>query len=408
MAKSKRLLVLCVDVDDDLGEKTGIKGPVIGKKACVEAGTKLALADPEDVDANSIFQAVKAFDELRELGHETEIAVVTGSARLGYEADANVVKQLERIVKDFQPEACVFVSDGASDERLVPLIQSRVKIDAVRAVTVKQTKEIEKTYFVILEKLKEPHFARIVFGIPGLALILFAFSELLGVRLFVGLLGAYLLFKGLGLEEQLFKRLSLSRYSFENVSFVFYFAAVPLAIVAVWLAVSRVVALEYAGESNVAKLVAWFLKDLLLLLPVSLLLIVAGNVLQALHDKKHHLLPRQIIYGSVVFLFWLVFNNAADWIIGSTSFANFFYLLILGVLAMYLVIYLSNEFRKGIVSRMKLEGKEAYTEIGGLIGKVVGLNKKKDAFVIQTTSGQKIDLDFNHIANVGEKIIIKY
>jgi len=57
---------------------------------------------------------------------------------------------------------------------------------------------------------------------------------------------------------------------------------------------------------------------------------------------------------------------------------------------------------------MKLEGKEAYTEIGGLIGKVVGLNKKKDAFIIQTTAGQKIDLDFNHIANVGEKIIIKY
>jgi len=408
VAKSKRLLVLCVDIDDDLGEKTGIRGPVIGKKAAVEAGTKLALADPEDSDSNSIFQAVKAFDELRERGNETEIAVITGSSRLGYEADANVVKQLERVVKDFQPEACVFVSDGASDERLLPLIQSRVKIDSVRAVTIKQTKEIEKTYFVILEKLKEPHFARIVFGIPGLALILFAFSEFLGVRLFVGILGAYLLFKGLGFEERLFKRLSLSRYSFENVSFVFYFAAVPLAIVAVWLAVSRVAAFQYAGESNVAKLVAWFLKDLLLLLPVSLLLVVAGNVLQALHDEKHHLLPRQIVYGSVVFLFWLVFNNAADWIIGSISFANFFYLLLLGVLAMYLVIYLSNEFRKAIVSRMKLEGKEAYTEIGGLIGKVVGLNKKKDAFIIQTTAGQKIDLDFNHIANVGEKIIIKY
>ncbi|NYZ77976.1 DUF373 family protein, partial [Candidatus Micrarchaeota archaeon] len=122
MAKSKRLLVLCVDVDDDLGEKTGIRGPVIGKKASIEAGTKLALADPEDSDSNSIFQAVKAFDELRERGNEVEIAIVTGSARLGYEADANVVKQLERMIKDFQPEACIFVSDGASDERLLPLI----------------------------------------------------------------------------------------------------------------------------------------------------------------------------------------------------------------------------------------------------------------------------------------------
>ncbi len=75
---------------------------------------------------------------------------------------------------------------------------------------------------------------------------------------------------------------------------------------------------------------------------------------------------------------------------------------------MFLVIYLSREFKKGIVSRLRLEGKEAYTEIGGLIGKVVGVDKKKDAFIVQTTAGQKIDLDFDHVANIGEKIIIKY
>ncbi|MEM0475564.1 MAG: DUF373 family protein [Candidatus Norongarragalinales archaeon] len=408
MTKGKRLLVLCADIDDDLGEKARVRGPVVGKKANLEAAAKLALADPADTDSNTIFEAVRVFDELREK-NEVEIATLTGDARLGYAADANIARQLERVINDFRPEASVFVSDGASDERVLPLIQSRVKINSVRTLTMKQTKELEKTYFVILDKLKEPHFARIVFGIPGLALLLFAFSEFLGVRLFVGLIGAYLVLKGLGIEERLLKRVSLTSYSsFENISFVFYFAAIPLVAVSLWMAATHVIAVQYAGETSIAKLAAWFIKDLLLLLPIALLLIIAGNVLQAVTEEKKFLLPKQVVYGGSVFLFWLVFNNAADWILGTIAFSDFFYSLLLGVIAMFLLIYLSREFKKGIVSRLKLEGKEAYTEIGGLIGHVVGIDKKKDAFIVQTTAGQKIDLDFDHISNVGEKIIIKY
>ncbi len=408
MAKRKRLLILSVDVDNDFGEKARVRGPIIGKKANLDAAAKLALADPTDTDSNTAFEAVRIYDELREK-NEAEIATLTGDARLGYAADSAIARQLESVLHEFRPEACVFVSDGASDERVLPLIQSRVKIDSVRTLTMKQTKELEKTYFVILDKLKEPHFARIVFGIPGLALLLFAFSEFLGVRLFVGLLGAYLLFKGIGIEDRILKRISLTSYSsFENISFVFYFAAIPLIAVSLWMAATHVIAVQYAGETSIAKLAAWFTKDMLLLLPIALLLVVAGNVLQALTEGKNFLLPKQVVYGGSIFLFWLVFNNAADWIIGSIAFSDFFYSLILGVVAMFLVIYLSREFKKGIVSRMKLEGKEAYTEIGGLIGRVVGIDKKKDAFIVQTTAGQKIDLDFDHIGNVGEKIIIKY
>ncbi len=407
MAK-KRLLVLSVDVDNDFGEKALVRGPIVGKKANVDAASKLALADPADTDSNTVFEAVRVYDSLREK-NEVEVATLTGDARLGYSADASIARQLERVINDFHPEACVFVSDGASDERVLPLIQSRVKIDSVRTLTMKQTKELEKTYFVILDKLKEPHFARIVFGIPGLALLLFAFSEFLGVRLFVGLLGAYLLFKGLGIEERLLKRVSLASYSsFENISFVFYFAAIPLVAVSLWMAATHVIAVQYAGESSIAKLAAWFIKDILLLLPIAFLLVVAGNVLQALTEGKNFLLPKQVVYGGSIFLFWLVFSNAADWILGSIAFSDFFYSLILGVIAMFLVIYLSREFKKGIVSRLRLEGKEAYTEIGGLIGRVVGIDKKKDAFIVQTTAGQKIDLDFDHISNVGEKIIVRY
>ena len=58
------LLVICVDRDNDLGKKAGVKGPVIGREKNLEAASKLALADPTESDANSIFAAVKKYDEV--------------------------------------------------------------------------------------------------------------------------------------------------------------------------------------------------------------------------------------------------------------------------------------------------------------------------------------------------------
>ena len=57
--KSNKLLVICVDRDNDVGEKAGIITPVIGRDKCIEAAQRLALEDPEDADSNSIFSAIK-------------------------------------------------------------------------------------------------------------------------------------------------------------------------------------------------------------------------------------------------------------------------------------------------------------------------------------------------------------
>ena len=57
-----RLLIVCVDRDNDIEVKTGIKTPVVGKDLCLNAATKLALSDPEEADANAIFAAVKEYD----------------------------------------------------------------------------------------------------------------------------------------------------------------------------------------------------------------------------------------------------------------------------------------------------------------------------------------------------------
>ena len=49
-------------------------------------------------------------------------------------------------------------------------------MNSVDIVRIKQAQGFETTYFTILEKLKEPHYSRIVFGIPAVLFILFAIS----------------------------------------------------------------------------------------------------------------------------------------------------------------------------------------------------------------------------------------
>ena len=42
-----RTLVLTVDRDNDLGIKTAIRGPVVGRRQVLTAALKLGIADPE-------------------------------------------------------------------------------------------------------------------------------------------------------------------------------------------------------------------------------------------------------------------------------------------------------------------------------------------------------------------------
>ncbi len=405
--EAKRLLVLNIDVDNDLFEKVKIKGPVVGKKASLEAASKLALADPTDSDGNAMFESVRTANELS-TEYTIEVATLTGDKKLGFAASREIVRQLEEVLSKFKPDACVLVSDGASDEQVLPLIQSRIKINEIRRLTVKQAKELETTYFAVLDKLKDPHYARIVFGIPGIALLLFAFSEIVGLRVFIGILGAYLIIKSLGIEDRIIKGLHGFEVSFDKLGFIFYFAAIPLAAVSVWLGFSRISAMRQAGITDIAKLAAGFEKDLFLLLAPTILLIIIGKFIEAVSEKRYYILPQYITYFGSVTLMWLLFSNAADWVLGAIGFAEFFTALTLVIVLMLLLLYLAREFKISLVSKMRLEGKPVYTEIGGSVGKILAVNRKKGTIVVTTQSEQKFDISLDNLVSLGEKVIVKY
>ena len=127
-SKDSNILILAIDIDNDLYRKTGISGPLMGRVQNLNGASQLALADPEDSDSNTMFYAVHLYDKMKDEGYSVEVATVTGSEKEGYEADKEVARQLELVLNKYKSDECILVTDGPSDERVLPIIQSRVKI----------------------------------------------------------------------------------------------------------------------------------------------------------------------------------------------------------------------------------------------------------------------------------------
>ncbi|ADD08995.1 DUF373 family protein [Candidatus Aciduliprofundum boonei] len=172
-------LILCVDRDDDLGRKAGVKGPIIGRKNNLDAAVALALADPEDSDANAIFAAVSLYDRMKKEGKDIEVATLTGHENVGIKSDEIIAKQLDKVIRKVKPKNVIFVSDGSEDEYILPLVTSRVPIAHMRKVIVRQSKNIESTYYILMRALKDKKMVKKILVPVALIFLAYAFSSIL-------------------------------------------------------------------------------------------------------------------------------------------------------------------------------------------------------------------------------------
>jgi putative membrane protein len=173
-ATYSKILVLCIDRDNDIGSKGGIETPIVGRDACINAGTRLALEDPEDADSNAIFGAVKIYEELVSKGHDAEVAVVAGKFNRGVEADEKISLEVKNILEKYQADGAVIVSDGEDDETVLPVIQSRVPVISVRRVIIKHSRSVEYSYAVLGRYLRmliyDSQYSKFFLGVPGILL----------------------------------------------------------------------------------------------------------------------------------------------------------------------------------------------------------------------------------------------
>ncbi len=150
-----KTLVLCVDRDDDFGVKAGLNSPFIGREENLNAAMMLGLKDPEDSDTNTLLAAIGIYDEMTKKGIIEKIATICGDVNVGYESDQVLATQLETALEVVHPDRVILVSDGAEDEYIYPMVSSRIKVDSVRKVFVKQAPTVEGTYYIFIKMMHD-------------------------------------------------------------------------------------------------------------------------------------------------------------------------------------------------------------------------------------------------------------
>jgi putative membrane protein len=204
MAKT---LILNIDRDDDFGRKALVKSPIIGAQNNLDAANKLGLADSEDSDLNAIFFAISVYEMLKKEGKDVEIATLCGNIYVGVKSDQILADQLDQVIRETNAQDAILISDGAEDEYILPIIQSRLKITSIQRVSVKQSKQIEDTYYRIIKLLDEDKVKKQFFLPIALILIVWAVFAIFGMAasgfgaiLFT--LGMYLLIRTFNSEKK--------------------------------------------------------------------------------------------------------------------------------------------------------------------------------------------------------------
>lgn len=390
--KSKNVMVVCVDRDNDLGKKANISGPIIGRKNNLNAAAKLGIADPGESDVNCIFGAIRKFDEVKKFYSEVEIVTLTGVGKQEFESDKEINEQLDKVLEQFQVDSFVLVTDGAEDDQVMPILQSRAPIMSKETIIVKQASEVESTYYTIKEALKDPYLARIVFGVPGVILISYYLFGGFSLQIISLILGVYLLLKGFGIEEKI---ISTFRDFFQNISisrasFIFYIGSLfifAFGLYQVYNAFIQSLQADVFLRSISSIQQAYFV--FLFLVPLSFLI---GKTIDAVHFKKAFFLRNYLMYGISTVLLWFILDSGTLVLTGQADLVWFILSMVSSFVVLMIAYNLSSVFdvRKKVTDL--LVGLPVYSK-GKLVGKVEKINKKeKSIFFKGKTAKESIKL----------------
>jgi putative membrane protein len=363
----KRILILCVDRDGDLEVKAGIKTPLLGRTDNLDAAVALALKDPEEPDANAMFEAIRLHDRLQNEKQPEEIfevATISGSELGGVSADRKLVAELNNLLDSFSAGEVILVSDGYSDEAILPLVESRVPVSSVRRIVIKHSESIEETAALFGKYAKllmdNPRYSRIALGVPGF--LLFIFGVLWAINSFIPgaiyyygiaiviVVGGFLLLKGFGVD-----RSAKGVYTWVKeytppplpmqISNYTIIAGILCIAVSVYLGVSSVTTNVAPFPTDITgwvgklpDMTAFFIKGLMDLLVVGTSLTLIGRSIRLYFERDPRLLRSVALVVSVAWSRWIL-NGTANllqnpWPMGFDSrfFSDFIFAIVVGIL----------------------------------------------------------------------------
>jgi putative membrane protein len=319
VASTVTTLVLCVDRSGDIGRAAGLETPVVGWEAVRSVVTDVGLDDPEDSRVNCVLEALRVARDLRDDREETVLAVVSGGGDSIVGADRSLSAQIDDLVAEHDPDAAVVVIDSANDERVVPVIESRIRVDSVDRVIVRQAHDIESTYYLLKQFLADEELRSTVLVPLGAMLLvvpvlLTQFSTAVAMAGLASVLGAALLYKGLAVDELLSEipeRVRSGLYS-GRVSVVTYAVSVGLALVGAFLGALAVT--PRAGPESAVVGAMQFVYSAVPWLALAALTASAGRLLDELIGSDSVGMPYLNLPFGVVAL-GLVIRGFAGWVL---------------------------------------------------------------------------------------------
>jgi len=257
-------LVACVDRSNAVGQATDRSTPVVGAEAVETLVTEVGLVDPEDASVNCLLEGLRVARDLEAEGDEAVVAVVSGADDAAVGADRSIARDVDAVVESCDPNAAVVVIDSPRDERLVPIVESRVRVDSVDRVVVRQDRDIESAYYRLKQFLADEELRQTVLVPLGVALVVFPVLSFLrrtavAVATITAVIGVFLLYKGFGVDEIVVGLATQARdavYS-GRVALVTYAVAGGLTLIGTFAGVTSVSALDSAADGSLLQVMAF-------------------------------------------------------------------------------------------------------------------------------------------------------
>jgi putative membrane protein len=310
-------LVLCVDRSDDVGRVSDFETPIVGWEAVQSLVTELGLVDPEDSSVNCILEALRVTRKLQDDDADPTVAVVSGGSGSLVGADRSLAAELDTLAERYSAESAIVVIDSANDEQVIPVIESRIRVDSVDRVVVRQAHDIQSTYYLLKQFLADEELRTTVLVPLGttllfLPILLIQFPPTIALAGLTALLGAVLLYKGLAIDQYLEEapeQVQTALYS-GRVSVVTYAVGAGLALVGVFLGALAIP--TTVGADSVIVQSVQFIYSAIPWLALAALTVSAGRLLDEFIESERITTPYLNLPFGVVALGFVV-RGFAGW-----------------------------------------------------------------------------------------------
>jgi putative membrane protein len=264
------------------------------------------------------------------------------------------------------------VTDGYSDEAVLPLVESRVPVSSVRRIVVKHSESIEETAALFRRYLKvimeNPRYSRIALGLPGLLFLILGIFSILNLLYyywiaFIFVLSVFMLIKGFGVDKtaknvyRWMKEYSPPPLSVQVANYSTVAGALCI-VVGIYLGTTKIpIPADIGGWiSDFPQIAGSFIQGSMDLLVVGACVVLFGRAILWYFEHDIRLLRNSALIVTVAWSRWILEGTADALISQGMSYEKLIFSVIVGILigiASILVVIVVHRSARGFFDKTK-------------------------------------------------------